>query len=223
MHAAIQFEIKSELAISRLSTSFWNVFDKTSNFRVTYLRYLLMLYSIVKASAPLLKLAGERARHEASTKGSPWYGLADYFETHHNEEIGHDEWLIADLEQLGFLRSDVLSTKAHPSVAAMVGSQYYWILHEQPLMLLGYIFVLEGYPIDVRTIEKWQESSGLPKEAFQTVRRHAIMDIGHRQEFMTLMRSFNANDVPFGEIFVSVLRTCELCSQAFSSLVEDAQ
>ena len=33
-----------------------------------------------------------------------------------------------------------------PAVAALVGAQYYWVLHHHPVALLGYIGLLEGYP-----------------------------------------------------------------------------
>ena len=33
-----------------------------------------------------------------------------------------------------------------PSVAGLVGSQYYWILHHHPVAFLGYVALMEGYP-----------------------------------------------------------------------------
>ena len=74
---------------------------------------------------------------------------------------------------LGRPRSDVLARPPSPTVAALVGSQYYWIFHFHPVALLGYIAVLEGYPPSMAMIDQLEAGTGYPREAFRTMIAHA--------------------------------------------------
>lgn len=76
-------------------------------------------------------------------------GLATYLERHVDEERQHDDWLLEDLAELGVAREDVWGRIPSPNIAALVGSQYYWMRHYHPVALLGYIAVLEGRPPSV--------------------------------------------------------------------------
>src|SRR5207237_421598 len=71
--------------------------------------------------------------------------LAAYLREHVDEELGHDETLLGDLEAIGVPRLDVLAQVPSPSVAALVGGQYYWIHHHHPVSFLGYVAPMEGY------------------------------------------------------------------------------
>ncbi len=109
-------------------------------------------------------------------------GLADYLDRHIEEELGHDEWVLEDLEVLGVDRASVLSRVPSPAVARMIGSQYYWALHYHPVAVLGYMSVTEGYPTSPRLIERLIESTGLPRRAFRTLIEHAELDTDHGDE-----------------------------------------
>ena len=67
-----------------------------------------------------------------------------------------------------------------PSVAGLVGSQYYWIHHYHPVAFLGYVALMEGYPPTPELIDELIERSGHPREAFRTYLEHAELDPGHR-------------------------------------------
>jgi len=79
--------------------------------------------------------------------------LASYLEEHVDEELGHDETLLDDLELLGVARDRVLAQMPSPAVAALVGSQYYWIIHYHPVAFLGFVAVMEGHPPTPELIE----------------------------------------------------------------------
>ncbi|MEZ5864865.1 MAG: hypothetical protein R3D25_12675 [Geminicoccaceae bacterium] len=64
-----------------------------------------------------------------------------YFAHHIDEERNHDVWTLEDLVNARFDGDAVLAQLPPPSLAAMVGSQYYWILHHHPAALLGYIAI----------------------------------------------------------------------------------
>lgn len=123
---------------------------------------------------PLTEAALARARELG---GEP---LAAYLEEHVDEERGHDDTLLGDLELLGFPREAVLERMPSPRVAALVGSQYYWILHHHPVAFLGYVALMEGYPPTPDLITALIERTGYPREAFTTYLEHAELDPGHR-------------------------------------------
>ena len=110
--------------------------------RERYSQHLIMLHGTVRASVPLMETAVDVAERKHS--GDPVAaGVAEYLKGHIPEEVGHDDWLLQDLEVLGIARQAVISRPPAASVAALVGAQYYWILHHHPVVLLGYIAVME--------------------------------------------------------------------------------
>jgi hypothetical protein len=152
---------------------------KNQNGRERYCEYLIVLHGMIRASVPLMEKAVEIA--ECKHRDDPVAaGVANYLRQHIPEEVGHDEWLLQDLEVIGINPSVALSRVPSCSVAALVGAQYYWILLFHPLALLGYIAVMEGYPPANERIDQLAERTGLPNGAFRTLRKHAILDPHHR-------------------------------------------
>ena len=111
--------------------------------RDLYPEYLETKHWVVRASVPLMETARTRASEMAGDPVATT--VAAYFEKHIDEEVDHDEWLLEDLEALGRDRADVLRRPPSPTVAGVIGAQYYWILHYHPVALLGYTMLLEGY------------------------------------------------------------------------------
>jgi hypothetical protein len=62
----------------------------------------------------------------------------------------------------------------------LVGSQYYWIRHVHPITLLGHMAMIEGYPPSTDRAAVLAEQTGLPREAFTAIDRHAVVDVHHR-------------------------------------------
>lgn len=146
--------------------------------RGIYPEFLITSHGVLRASVPLLELARERAL--ALSEDDPVAGsLADYLVEHIEEEQHHDEWLLEDIEVVGIPRAEVLARPPAPAVAALVGSQYYWILHYHPVAVLGYVAVLEGYPPSNQLIDDLMASTGYDATAFRTLRLHGELDIGH--------------------------------------------
>lgn len=108
--------------------------------------------------------------------------LAQYLAQHISEERHHDDWLLDDLEELGLSRAEVWSRMPSPTIAALVGAQYYWILHHHPVAVLGFISVLEGTPPDEAQMASVIERTGLPPKAFRTIIKHARLDPHHRDD-----------------------------------------
>lgn len=148
--------------------------------RDLYPEYLVATHGVIRASVPLMERALERAQ---ATDDPAAAGLAEYLEHHVDEERGHDDWLLEDLQVLGRSRDEVLARPPSTSVAALVGAQYYWIEHHHPVALLGYIGLLEGYPPTIADVDALMTRTGYEREAFRTLIRHAELDPLHRDDF----------------------------------------
>lgn len=143
--------------------------------------YLFTVHCSARATVTLMEAARQRAAQIAT--GDPVAaGLARYLARHVLEELHHDEWFLEDLEALGVSRASAVARIPTPSVAAMVGSQYYWALHFHPVALLGFLTVLEGYPASARELEAVITRTGLPRRAFRTLLEHSDLDRDHRDE-----------------------------------------
>jgi hypothetical protein len=150
-------------------------------FADVYPTYLFHNHAVVRASVPLMRAAHARAR--LGFQDDPIArDLEAYLAQHIPEEMHHDEWLLEDLETLGVERAKVLAWMPPPSVATLVGAQYYWIEHFHPAAILGYIAVLEGTPPIETEIEGVAERSGVPLNAFSTLIRHGRLDPHHRDD-----------------------------------------
>jgi hypothetical protein len=140
--------------------------------------YVFALHSIIRASVPLMEtargLALQRPDEQVCVQ------TAAYLEQHIKEERHHDDWLLEDLEVLGVDVPLFLARPPAPSVAAMVGAQYYWMHHYHPVTLLGYIAILEGYPPALDHVDRLAAATGFPREAFRTIHKHAHLDPFHR-------------------------------------------
>lgn len=151
-----------------------------------WLAFLGVGYGSIRASVPLLETARDRARDLSPTDPLA-AGLVDYLRRHAEEERGHDEWLLQDLQSVGVAPAELLSRPPSGAVAALVGAQYYWVLHYHPVCVLGYLMVIEGNPPDRRRLQDLRSRSGLPASAFRTMLEHADLDIGHAAELDDLL------------------------------------
>jgi hypothetical protein len=188
--------------------------------RELYPEYLFTSHSVIRASVPLMETALAEAR-EAAADDSVSALLAPYLEEHIEEERDHDEWLLDDLEVLGSDRREILARPPSPTVAALVGAQYYWIFHYHPVTLLGYVSLLEGYPPSSELIQRLIDATGYPREAFRTMIAHAVLDPGHRDELNELLDSLPLTPEQSVALGVSAIQTVDLFTRAIDELVDE--
>jgi hypothetical protein len=158
---------------------------------VLYPRYLVCTHTVIRSSVPLMVAARDAARDDLRRRaaaGDPDAAssvsghLATYLDRHIPEETGHDDWLLDDLARIGVPPQDALDHIPAPSVAGLVGAQYYYISHYRPVALLGYIGLLEGYPPTEELARSVASRTGYPIDAFRTLRKHANLDPHHRDD-----------------------------------------
>lgn len=123
-----------------------------------------------------------------------------YFEEHVREEEDHDEWTLQDLETAGFDRAEITSRMPSHHVAALVGSQYYWINHYHPVTLLGYIAVLEGSANGSAHIRELMDRVELPSSVFRTYLMHSEVDVDHKDELYHAI-----DDLPLEESHIAAI------------------
>jgi hypothetical protein len=99
--------------------------------------------------------------------------LTQYFIEHLIEEEGHLELLDRDLKTLKVER--ILD---FPAAAQLAGAQYYYIEHDHPAMLLGYMLAMESGTPSLEQVAELESRFG----PLECVRHHAKHDIGHAAE-----------------------------------------
>jgi hypothetical protein len=133
--------------------------------RLAFLVNLCFIYHTIKASKNLCVVASKEERDDA---------VSDYLLAHAEEEDGHDRWLRDDLISEGL---DPEKTTIPASVVEMVGGTYYLIYHVEPAALLGYMLVLESFPIDEFLLNRLEGIHGAA--LMRTVRYHSEHDPEH--------------------------------------------
>lgn len=148
-----------------------------------YPEYLFATHAIIRASVPLMETAMARCRALAADGDEVARRLRLYLEGHVEEERHHDAWLLEDMVAVGMAEERTLLRPPSAAVAAFVGAQYYWTLHHHPVALMGYIALLEGYPIEADEVAGLRERTGYPESAFRTLALHGELDPHHAREF----------------------------------------
>jgi heme oxygenase-like protein len=151
-----------------------------------YRDFLATSHMAVSATETLLECAADQARRLAG-QDAVSAGLLSYLAEQRENERAHDIGLLEDYAAAGGQVADLLQKMPVPAVAEMVGAQYYWIRHHHPVTLLGHIAVREGYPPAEALIDRIRHSTGLPADAFRTLREHCVADRDHRAALMSVL------------------------------------
>jgi pyrroloquinoline quinone (PQQ) biosynthesis protein C len=147
---------------------------------------------VARATVPMMQEVVKAAKTMPNDPVSA--PLIEYMTKHIAEETDHDQWYVNDLEILGLSRKKIFSRIPPPTLAAMVGSQYYWLNHHHPVAFMGYIACLEVYHPTVEYVENLIKRSGLPAEGFSTIMEHAVIDAHHSQDIIDTL-----NELPLTE------------------------
>jgi hypothetical protein len=184
-----------------------------------YPEFLFTLHCIMRAGVPLMEVALGRARAMA-TRDPVSATLATYLEKHINEERGHDEWLLEDMEYLGQDRAAILARFPSATVAGMIGAQYYWILHYHPVVLMGFLAPLEGHPPTTELIEELITRTGHDRKAFRTLLLHAELDPDHGDEINQLLDDLVMTPEQSDALALSAMYTVHMLARTTDEAVD---
>lgn len=187
--------------------------------RELYPEFLFRNHSVIRTSVPLM-LAAAAACEKRLDSDPAAPGMLAYFKKHIPEETGHDDWVLDDLETLGFRRDEVLKRIPPPSAAALTGAQYYWIRHVHPVALLGFIAVLEGTPPDVEFFENLADRIGLPRKAFSNLLLHGRLDPQHRDDLDHTLDALPLTEAHHSLMGISAFQTINLLTRVVDEAVQ---
>ena len=159
---------------------------------------LVWIYQVIVASENLMAVALEEAPAAAKV-------FRNYMTSHLEEERHHANWLNDDLVTAGI---DVTALPLHRSAVELAGSQYYLIHHISPAAVLGYMAVLEGFPLPLELLERLESIHG--KDMLRCLRYHAENDLEHRKELFSVIDQINDP-----VIYDNAIRTQLLMNEAF--------
>lgn len=187
--------------------------------REIYPEFLFRNHSVIRSSVPLMKAAAAECEKRLDTDPVA-EGMLAYFSKHIPEETGHDEWVLDDLETLGYRREEVLKRIPPPAAAALAGAQYYWIRHVHPVALLGFIAVLEGTPPDVKFFESTADRIGVPRRAFSNLLLHGKLDPQHRDDLDHALDALPLTEAHHALMGVSAFQTIDLLTRVAREAVQ---
>ncbi len=155
-----------------------------------YVDFLSQAYHHVKHTTPLLMATGSLIPEEKE-----WLreAVAEYIE----EELGHQEWILNDIEACGIDKEGVRKSKPKAATELMVSYAYDTITRINPLGFFGMVHVLEGTSVSIAdtAADCINKALQLPDNAFTYLRSHGAIDIQHVKFFEDLMnRIDNENE-----------------------------
>jgi hypothetical protein len=200
--------------VEQLSWAFWT----HPQLRELFPEYLRTLYASMRATVPLLEVAAERARALAD-RDRVAAVLVPYYVQHAREELHHDEWLLEDMELLGLDSAAARIAPGPADVAAMIGTQYYWLDYGHPVALLGCFGVLEGSPPEVEMLDAVAARTDMPRAALRTLYKHAQLDPHHRDDLDAVLDSLPLTPEQSALLGISALTTLDQLGGILERLV----
>lgn len=147
---------------------------KGSISRDTYIAYLTQAYHHVRHTVPFLMAMGARLPERAVWLRT---ALAEYIE----EEIGHEEWILNDIEAAGGNKETVRASKPHFETELLIAYNYDYIARKNPVGFLGMVFMLESTSTEIATAgaDALKNGLGLSNKAFSYLYSHGSLDLEH--------------------------------------------
>lgn len=157
--------------------------------RETYVSYLEQAYHHVKHTTPLLMACGSRLPEEKEWVRA---AIAEYIE----EEAGHQEWILNDIEACGGDKEAVRHSVPHAATEMMVAYAYDFVSRHNPIGFFGMVFVLEGTSTALATniAETLMKSLDLKRTSFSYLLSHGTLDLSHIEFFKSIVNRIESED-----------------------------
>jgi pyrroloquinoline quinone (PQQ) biosynthesis protein C len=198
-------------------------FWASREFPRLYREYIFQSHAIIRASAPLMQAALDACGLPQHASDPAMQGFARYLRHHIPEEIGHHEWILDDGEAMGIDRRDVLARLPLESATQLVGVQYYWIHHFNPIALAGYIATMEGDPPPIEFIEDVARRNNLPLNCFSNFLYHAKIDPQHRRDLDAVLDALPLTKDHLALIGLSSLRTIGMMTGILQGIINTSR
>lgn len=157
--------------------------------RAAYLEFLTQAYHHVRHTVPLLMTCGARMPDRLT-----WLrdAIIDYIE----EETGHDEWILSDIQQAGGDAAAVRRGPASHATEIMVAYAYDCVTRRNPVAFFGMAHVLEGTSVQLagQAAGVLRQALDLPEKAFTYLNSHGTLDIEHTKTFANLVNRLDSDD-----------------------------
>jgi len=174
----------------------------------TYVAFLTQAYHHVKHTVPLLMLTGSKISHQEEWLRT---AIAEYIE----EEIGHEQWILNDIEACGGDRHQVSQSEPAFATELMVAYTYDSINRIGPLTFFGLVHVLEGTSVALATqvANTLKTTLNLPQKSFSYLFSHGDLDQGHQKFFEDLINRLSTEQLS------TVIKACQRFYRLYANIL----
>ncbi|WP_414717565.1 TenA family transcriptional regulator [Steroidobacter sp.] len=150
--------------------------------RDEYIAFLTQAFHHVRHTVPLLMAVGSRLPARLA-----W--LRKEIIHYTEEEEGHEQWILNDIEAAGADASAAASSQPSMATDAMVSYAYDTAMRRNPVGFFGMVFVLEGASVALASnaADRIQASLQLPNKAMTYLRSHGQLDQQHVQDLYAIL------------------------------------
>jgi hypothetical protein len=184
-----------------------------------YREYIYQSHSIIRASVPLMQAAERACLLPEHADDPALQGFGRYLRHHIPEEKGHHEWIVNDGVALGLDRQAILGRLPKESATQLVGVQYYWIHHYNPIALAGFIATMEGNPPPGEFFEEVAARNNLPLKCFSSFLYHAKIDPQHTRDLDDVLDGLPLTPAHLELIGISSLRTIRMMTGIMEDII----
>ena len=174
----------------------------------SYQYFLTQAYHHVKHTVPLLMQCGASlpAEYEWLRKA-----MVEYID----EEYGHDEWILNDIEAMGENRERAKTSTPDENIELMVAYLYDGINRIHPVALLGMVFMLESTSTQVATGMATKIRNQISADgAFSYLLSHGELDLKHIEFFKKLV-----NQIDNPEHQEIIIKSANMCYRLYANML----
>ena len=208
-----------ELALPTM-LSITNAMANHPRLKKLFPQFLVRVHWLLRFSVPLMESALAECRRRAAYDPVA-AAMVPYLVEHIEEEQDHDEYMLQDLESIGYSRERVWRQLPSPCLAAAQGAMHYWTVHHHPVAMFGSLVPSECYPVGAETLNWLQQQTGYPKSAFRTLELHSELDQGHGAEALAMLDSLPLDDWHHEVLGVAALHFLAGTTQMYRELLDD--
>jgi hypothetical protein len=178
-----------------------------------YAQYMADVYCYAQHSSQVIAAAGSRM-----VLSHPQ--LADYMFEHSREELGHDQWAMQDLLDLGLSSSRIEKLVPSEPCQRMIAIEYYFAHHANPVGLFGWMLALEGLggAIGGSIASGVDECLGLGGKGTYFLRGHGHADSHHSADLIAV----TAKHIKSHEEQALVTRVGRLSQSCYVGILENS-